>query len=335
MDYSALIIPLLVLQLTIFHKAAPDACGPENCVLPNCYCAGRTAPLAVDTGNIPQMVFLTFDDAVNKDNHKLYRELLDSDRTNPNGCPIGATFYVSHEWTDYKLVDQLARNGHEIASHSITHREPISWWSTASYREIAREMGGQRKNIADKTVLPYSRVKGARMPFLELGSDEMYAALRDKGFTYDSSCMSGPYNAADWRTPSWPYTLDFGPSLEYCDSALRPIGNFSGLWEVPLNRWIGLDGQACPMVDGCTSQTLSNSKDVLKYFVKNFERYYRKTRAPFGIHLHARWLEKEHHLDGLDKFIRILLQMNDVYLVTVSQVGNNSGSDCITTYTMN
>ena len=301
--------------------ADPRTCTPENCILPNCFCAGRSGPFPSGTeGKIPQMVFLTFDDAVNKDNFKIYETLLSSDRVNPNGCPISSTFYVSDQWTDYKLVDQLARAGHEIASHSVSHKEPISWWSTASYKDIMTEMKGQRKNIATKTVLPYFRVQGVRMPFLELGSDEMFAALKDSGFTHDSSCISGPYSSVDWRTPAWPYTLDYSPSLEYCDSALRPIGNFSGFWEVPLNRWLGLDGKACPMVDGCTSQMLSNSKDVLKYFVKNFERFYRKSRAPFGIHLHALWLEKEHHLNGLDKFIRILLQMNDVYFVTVSQV---------------
>ena len=320
-------IPFLISQLTVFHEADPNVCGPENCALPDCFCAGRTAPLAVDTGNIPQMVILTFDDGVDKDNYKLYRKLFDSDRTNPNGCPIGATFYVSHKSTDYKFVDQLARHGHEIGSHSSTHRMPKSWWRTASYRDIVREMGEQRNNIADQTSLLYSQVKGVRMPFLELGSDKMFAALKDIGFTYDSSCMSGRLSAADWRSPSWPYTLDYGPSLEFCDSLLRPFGNFSGLWEVPLNRLLGLDGQSCSMADSCQSQTLSSSNDVLKYLAKNFESYYRSSRAPFGVYLHSPWLEKDHHLDGFDKFIRMLLQMDDVYIITVSQVRIKCGSD--------
>ena len=28
-------------------------------------------------------------------------------RFNPNGCPIKATFYVSHEWTDYAQVSRV------------------------------------------------------------------------------------------------------------------------------------------------------------------------------------------------------------------------------------
>ena len=50
-----------------------------------------------------------------------------SNRTNPNGCPIKATFYVSHEWTDYTMVHDLYRAGHEIASHTITHSDG-SWF---------------------------------------------------------------------------------------------------------------------------------------------------------------------------------------------------------------
>lgn len=74
---------------------------------------------------IPQMILLTFDDAVNDLNFPLYQEIFDSNdrkpiRTNPNGCPIRATFFVSHEWTDYSKVQTLYARGHEIGSHSVT-----------------------------------------------------------------------------------------------------------------------------------------------------------------------------------------------------------------------
>lgn len=68
----------------------------------------------------PQIVLLTFDDAVNDINKEHYAELFTSNRTNPNGCPISATFYVSHEWTDYGQVQDLYAAGHEIASHTVT-----------------------------------------------------------------------------------------------------------------------------------------------------------------------------------------------------------------------
>lgn len=123
-----------------------------NCKLPKCFCAGRSdslcefyhscsnsllsliiidsciffsLPLTVPftTGQTPQMIVLTFDDAVNDVNFPLYEEIFhDSSRKrlNPNGCPIKGTFFVSHEWTDYGAVQTLYSRGHEIASHSIT-----------------------------------------------------------------------------------------------------------------------------------------------------------------------------------------------------------------------
>lgn len=72
------------------------------------------------TKDVPQLVLLTFDDSVNDLNKELYKDLFETGRTNPNGCPIAATFYVSHEWTDYGQVQNLYADGHEIASHTIS-----------------------------------------------------------------------------------------------------------------------------------------------------------------------------------------------------------------------
>lgn len=69
---------------------------------------------------VPQIVLLTFDDSVNDLNKGLYADLFEKGRVNPNGCPISATFYVSHEWTDYSQVQNLYSAGHEIASHTIS-----------------------------------------------------------------------------------------------------------------------------------------------------------------------------------------------------------------------
>lgn len=68
----------------------------------------------------PQIVLLTFDDAVNDINKDIYAEIFDHGRSNPNGCPISATFYVSHEWTDYSQVQNLYADGHELASHTVS-----------------------------------------------------------------------------------------------------------------------------------------------------------------------------------------------------------------------
>ena len=78
-----------------------------------------TAPGGLKPQEIPQMVFLTFDDAVADWNYNIYTRIL-GNRVNPNGCNISMTFYVSHDGTNYQLVNELFNRGNEIASHSVT-----------------------------------------------------------------------------------------------------------------------------------------------------------------------------------------------------------------------
>lgn len=54
-------------------------------------------------------------------------EIFTDDRKNPNGCPIRGTFYISHQYTNYRDVQYLWNVGHEIAAHSVT------WVSCKSY----------------------------------------------------------------------------------------------------------------------------------------------------------------------------------------------------------
>ncbi|KAF2348261.1 NodB domain [Trinorchestia longiramus] len=105
---------------------------------------------------VPQMITITFDDAVNNENWELYQRLFMKDRKNPNGCNIRATFYISHEFTNYAYVQRLWNEGHEIAVHSITHRGPESYWShNATIEDWFDEFVGQANII--------NRFAGVRM----------------------------------------------------------------------------------------------------------------------------------------------------------------------------
>lgn len=96
-----------------------EHCTTQKCRLPSCNCGSATIPGGLKASEIPQLVTITFDDGVNDLNWGLYEEIFNSNRTNPNGCGLLGTFYVSHEWTDYSMVQNLYSAGHEIASHSI------------------------------------------------------------------------------------------------------------------------------------------------------------------------------------------------------------------------
>jgi hypothetical protein len=68
----------------------------------------------------PQIIMMTFDGAVNLNNFDHYQRVFTHDRKNPNGCPIRGTFFVSHEYSNYNMILQLAHDGHEIATETIS-----------------------------------------------------------------------------------------------------------------------------------------------------------------------------------------------------------------------
>lgn len=82
---------------------------------------GKQIPGRFERSKVPQMIVLTFDDAINYDNWELYtKHIFKTNRTNPNGCPIRSTFFVSHQYNNYQQTQKMWNNGHEIAVHSIT-----------------------------------------------------------------------------------------------------------------------------------------------------------------------------------------------------------------------
>ena len=300
-----------------------EMCSLWNCKPPTCFCASRQAPNQIPRQDVPQMVLMAFDDAVNEQNNADYKKLFpkSSPRRNPNGCPIAATFFVANQWTVYKMVRQLYLEGHEIASHSVSHRFPRNWWNRASYKDWEEEMEGQRENIARNAGVPKVEVRGARAPFLALGSDTQFEVLSDHNFEYDASFQTGAKHGKMWQESVWPYTLDFYPSPENCDNRNCPKTNFSGFWEVPLNRWIGLDGEICSMLDACRTHKLRDKNDALAYLRKNFDLHYKNNRAPFGINTHSGWFggDDKFKLAAMEQFLDDILALGDVYIVTIHQ----------------
>lgn len=45
----------------------------------------------IPSKDVPQMITITFDDAINNNNIDLYKEMFNGKRKNPNGCNIKAT----------------------------------------------------------------------------------------------------------------------------------------------------------------------------------------------------------------------------------------------------
>lgn len=50
--------------------------------------------------------------------------------------------------------------------------------------------------------------------------------------------------------------------------------------------------------------------------LKNFNRHYKSSRAPFGLFYHSAWFNTAHHRRGFIKFIDKILSYQDVYFTT-------------------
>lgn len=293
------------------------------------------APLSVNNETfsaheIPQFVMLSYDDAVNIANFPTYERLFDK-RNKENACPIGATFFLSHENTNYRLVHELYRRGHEIASHSVTHQSNTQYWKNADKKTLIDEISGMRQIVAKFADININDVKGYRAPFLQTTGNSTFQVLKDEGFKYDSSM---PTLAHSKPIPIFPYTLDNGYQQD-CPIAPCPTsdGRWNDLFIVPIvDYWrsrLVIDGpppvyqdSPCSMVDFCLPHP-EDSEDTFNYFKTNFDRHYKTNRAPFPVFLHEAWLSTEpFRAQGYFEFIDYLTSLDDVYLVTIQEVLN-------------
>ncbi|XP_037086439.1 chitin deacetylase 1-like [Pollicipes pollicipes] len=292
---------------------AATACDPANCVLPSCFCSkdGTLIPGNLDPAQTPQMIILALDGAVNGQNYNRYQDLFnDTVFKNPNECPMRGTFFVSHEYTNYQMVQDLYHKGHEIALNSITSRGLAG----ESYDAWVQEMVGMRSMLGNWANVSEFDIFGMRAPRLKPGDNRQFDMLLDYGFAWDSSVAVPPI-----RTPVWPYTLDYKIPHE-CRSGGCPTSQYPGVWEIPLNSHYvaGFDGGHCPYLDQCV---LFNNEpaDILAWFKEDFSRHYDQNRAPYILSFHTNWFNEQNLIDGLNLFLQWVSQKDDVWFVTMTQ----------------
>ncbi|RWS29662.1 hypothetical protein B4U80_02750 [Leptotrombidium deliense] len=279
-------------------------CNNDVCLLPDCKCGSSSIPGGLSAKEVPQILMITFDDAINDINWDIYEELFSTGRKNPNGCPLVATYYVSHEWTDYGQVQTLYSRGHEMASHGITH----SFGEKFSTNQWLKEINGQREILHLYGGVKLEDVRGMRAPFLQIGGNKMFEMLHDANFTYDSSMP-----VFDNKPPFWPYTLDYTINHE-CMISPCPTKSFPGVWEVGMVMWEDLRGGRCSMGDACSNPT--DEDGVFEMLMKNFNRHYKSNRAPLGLFYHSAWFNTAHHRRGFMKFLDEIQKKKDVFFTT-------------------
>lgn len=141
----------------------------------------------------------------------------------------------------------------------------------------------------------------------------MMSMMYDYGLDYDSSLAVPPSDV-----PLWPYTLDYHVPHK-CMAENCPSRSFPGIWEFPLNMMQFDDGTGghCVFLDQCIFPDDANAIfDFLQY---NFQRHYSTNRAPFVLNMHVNWVTDETKMAALDDFIDHILNIPDVWIVTMQQ----------------
>ncbi|XP_029652461.1 chitin deacetylase 7-like [Octopus sinensis] len=309
----------IILAILSYLGDGQQICDSTTCKAPNCHCSGVNIPGGFHPEDIPQIVLLSFDDAVNWDNWDYYLKLFPPDgrRKNPNGCPISMTLFVSHNYTDYCMVRKLHGRGIEIADHSLTHQVPHEWWKNASEEELANEILTQRHNLANLAEIPIEHIRGWRSPFLQPTGDTMFTILWKNNFTYDAT-LTHPFPRNVYSPVIWPFTLD-SPLAIGCNIKPCPQKSYPGFWEVPVVTLMDYrEHLPCAYVDFCQNKP-RNKDEAFQILWKNFLRNYRTNRAPYYLNLHSPWLDKTDNLDAMDEFLNRLVAMEDVFIINIHQ----------------
>jgi len=304
-------------QLTMQQKSdndfccpVPNPCYPSRCSLPNCFCSGSAIPGNLFASDTPQMIILTFQNAILAQDLALYLKLFEG-RVNPNGCPAAGTFFVAHEYTDYFSVQTLASRRHEIGVNSITSGQSVDYWKQASVQVWTDEMKGEIEILQLLANVSASRVRGERAPYLQMGDNNQMQMLQNVKLLYDASRVS--VNGSQAPNLLWPYTYDYD-STQDCVIPPCPTESFRGIWQMPLLDLKDIRGNYCATLDGCMVNTAS---DVMQILQMAFLGRYFSNRAPLVLTMGSAWINTPFKLQGTLRFLDYLRGRTDVYIIPV------------------
>jgi polysaccharide deacetylase family protein (PEP-CTERM system associated) len=165
-----------------------------------------------------------------------------------------ATFFIVGEIAEHnpQLIRRIAREGHEIASHSWDHRR-VHHFTPASFREDVRRSKEALENISGEAVV------GFRAPTFSIMRETAWAldVLADLGMIYDSSIY--PVHHDRYGVPRAPRTAFLARGSERSLLELPPMtlrllamnlpmggGGYFRLFPLFLTRWaLGQTARRC------------------------------------------------------------------------------------------
>ncbi|KAK5646170.1 hypothetical protein RI129_004634 [Pyrocoelia pectoralis] len=305
-----LVFGLLLCFLSTSNGIA-NQCGTDCTLASDCVCASVSSP--IDNYTTPQLIALTFDESPNAITYQKYLSKLLLNRVNPDGNPISATFYITHQYTDYTIVNRLYNDGFEIGAHSVT-KGPVDYWMTATEELLEQEFGDNVKITSKFANIPSEEILGVRTPHLQLVGDKSFKAFTKVGFTYDNSWTALSQN------PAFPFTAEYRTTLP-CQIGSCPIESYPHFWVLPIINLKGIYNNECNAILGCMAS--GTAEEVRDWLMGEFNRIYENNRAPMTLMLSTAWFQSyENTFEGLELFLNELSAKNDVFLVSAREVVN-------------
>ncbi|CAG9863098.1 unnamed protein product [Phyllotreta striolata] len=291
-----------------------DSCNDGKCTIAkNCRCSNSPSPLTGKLDDWPQLISLTFDDAITDDIYNKYLSPLLFNSKNPDNKPIGATFFVPHEYTNYQRVNDLYNSGFEIGVNSISKYFSQKYWRNATADLLVQEFSGQKHILTKFANIPESSILGVRTPQLQLAGDNSFQAYVKSKLTYDSSWPS----LASRRM--FPYTLDFMSTEECILGAKCPKNSYPGFWVLPINELSGENGKDCNVISSCTIE--GSSKVISDWLTGQVEDIRNSTKIPLTLMIDSGWFNStENSVDAFKQFMTNMSLKKDVFFVTQKQV---------------
>ena len=303
---------------------------------------GALAPGHAGVDRPPQFIVMAFDNCTELER---WQELADfAAEQNRDGDRVHFTFFVSgsnfiadinrhiyegpHQRRGYsrinfggspeqvrrrvEYVNDLHRNGHEIASHAVGHFNGAAW-SAGDWEREFRSFGDIVKNVGPNNGLAESKfafaaadVVGFRAPYLAKGAG-LYGALKAGGFRYDTSGVS--------QADAWPEKMD--AVWRFNLAMLRIQGSGRGTLSMDYNFFVAQARAAYDprRYEAAREQTLQT---YLHYFKTN----YVGNRAPLHIGHHFMNYQGGAYNEALKSFARRVCGLPEVRCVTYARLAD-------------
>jgi hypothetical protein len=208
-----------------------------------------------------------------------------------------------------RQVDLGYAEGNEIGTHFNGHfcapyPGSVAAWTATDWRQEIDQF--RRLLVHSGSQVPPGTIRGDRTPCLEGDLDELHAAMRVEGMTYDASATANPQDWPVRRRRMWEFPL----------ALIKLVGTPWKSLSMDYNFYVNQsDGQTVPPAEEPIIE-----RNAYRSYMRYFWGRYRGNRAPIDIgHHFANW-NRGAYVQALTRFADTVCHMREVRCTTYSSL---------------